>query len=615
MAKRSVSKKQYILLALAVSAIVVLFLVVSFFVLRHSLGQSDNPTTKPQQQTYTVVFENCDGSILSVKTYGEGAKVEIPQDPSYGPDVQYTYTFRSWDRAVELYAYSDQKYTAVYDTSLNAYTITFVNYDGSEISRQIGYYGTEIEYIGTTPRRPSDQQYNYTFSGWESESETVIGDMTLTALYSGTLREYTVTFLREDGSFYQSAKVTYGTSGESACTPPIKSPTERYVYVFDGWSSDLSEVTGDITVQATYREEPRTYTVSFVDADGTPVSTQLYAYESMPSFPEMPAYREGYGYFAGWDKTVSAVKGDARYTAVYTAEQASFSITVRYLFEDGSDAASAYVGYYLCGQEYNIFSPEIEYYEPDVSLVTGKAYGNAEYAVVYRLEYAMQKDENGYYIIDSVGLLSIVARDPSLWSNNYSLACDLSLAGVQWQGIGSGDVPFSGVFDGKGHTVSGVQMRPVSATGLNFSVGFFNAVSGTIRNLKIEGSVSVSSSERILLVGGIVGELTGTVSNCSFTGTVGVEGVGNSIRCGGLVGLVRGGSVSACLMYADVTGVSEGNCYLGGLAGGAVDASVVNCAGLGTVSGSGTLAEDVAYLGGVCTVESNDLTAIALNPQ
>ena len=143
------------LLALAVSVIVVLFLVVSFFVLRHSLAQNNGPTTEPTQQTYTVVFENVDGSILSVKTYEEGAKVEIPEDPSYGPDVQYTYTFRSWDRAVELYVYSDAKYTALYDTSLNAYTITFVNYDGSEISRQTGYYGSEIEYVGATPRRPS----------------------------------------------------------------------------------------------------------------------------------------------------------------------------------------------------------------------------------------------------------------------------------------------------------------------------------------------------------------------------------------------------------------------------------------------------------------------------
>ena len=615
MAKRSVSKKQYMLLALAVSVIVVLFLVVSFFVLRHSLAQNNGPTTEPTQQTYTVVFENVDGSILSVKTYEEGAKVEIPEDPSYGPDVQYTYTFRSWDRAVELYVYSDAKYTALYDTSLNAYTITFVNYDGSEISRQTGYYGSEIEYVGATPRRPSDQQYDYTFSGWEGASETVIGDMTLTALYSGTLREYTVTFLREDGSFYQSAKVTYGESGESACTPPIKAPTERYVYVFDGWSSDLSKVTGDVTVCATYREEPRTYTVSFVDADGTPVSTQLYAYESMPSLPEMPAYREGLGYFAGWDKTVSAVKGDARYIAVYAAEQKSFSITVRYLFEDGSEAASPYSAYYPFGEKYTVSSPDLEYYKPDVSLVSGEAYGDAEYVVVYRLDYVMQKDENGYYVIDSVGLLSIVARDPSLWSNDYSLACDLSLEGVEWNGIGSGSVPFSGIFDGKGHTVSGVRMQPASATGLNFSVGFFNVVSGTVRNLKIEGSITVSSRERILLVGGIVGELTGTVSNCSFAGTVSAEGGSNSIRCDGLVGLVRGGSVSACLMYADVSGVSEGNCYLGGLAGGAVDASVADCSGMGTVSGSGTLAKDVAYRGGVCTVESNDLNAITVQSQ
>ena len=72
---------------------------------------------------------------------------------------------------------------------------------------------------------------------------------------------------------------------------------------------------------------PNTYTVTFVDADGTVLQSGLVAYDTVPAQPEAPT-KENH-VFMGWDKEVVACTGDTVYTATYEP-MADPTITPKY---------------------------------------------------------------------------------------------------------------------------------------------------------------------------------------------------------------------------------------------------------------------------------------------
>lgn len=133
------------------------------------------------------------------------------------------------------------------------------------------------------------------------------------------------------------------------------------------------------------------------------------------------------------------------------------------------------------------------------------------------------------------------ATDAETLGKNYRLKAALDLKDTPFNGIGSADQPFTGRFDGQGHTISHVTVNAPEGE----NVGFFNAIKGaTIRDLKLV-DVEITGKTN---VGGLVGnaqvqldssDLSKNVANliggCSVSGTVtGTKNVG------GLVGLNEG---------------------------------------------------------------------------
>lgn len=133
------------------------------------------------------------------------------------------------------------------------------------------------------------------------------------------------------------------------------------------------------------------------------------------------------------------------------------------------------------------------------------------------------------------------ATDAETLGKNYRLKADLNLKDTPFNGIGSAARPFTGMFDGQGHTISHVTVNAPEGE----NVGFFNAIKGaTIRDLKLV-DVEITGKTN---VGGLVGnaqvqldssDLSKNVANliggCSVSGTVtGTKNVG------GLVGLNEG---------------------------------------------------------------------------
>ena len=194
---------------------------------------------------------------------------------------------------------------------------------------------------------------------------------------------------------------------------------------------------------------------------------------------------------------------------------------------------------------------------------------------------ALSINGNSYTLINSATALQGITT--SGLGARYALAANLSLSG-NFTPIGNGSA-FSGVFDGLGHTISGLTITNTSAT----DVGLFGASSGTIRNVGLLlGSVSGSSVGAD--IGGLVGDNSGTISNVFTTGTV--SGLGGGEWIGGLVGYNES---SGTISNAYATGAVSGSSYtanIGGLVG-ANYGSIRNAYATGSVSGSyGGLTQD-----------------------
>ena len=181
------------------------------------------------------------------------------------------------------------------------YTVTFKDWDGTVLSTQSVLAGT----AATAPAAPTRK--GYTFTGWDKAFDNVTADMTVTAQY--TINTYTVTFIDHDGTVLDTQTVNYG---EAATAPAA--PT-REGYTFTGWDKAFDNVTADMTVTAQYTIN--TYTVTFVDHDGTVLDTQTVNYGEAATAPAAPT-REGY-HFVAWDVAFDNITADTTVTAQYTA--------------------------------------------------------------------------------------------------------------------------------------------------------------------------------------------------------------------------------------------------------------------------------------------------------
>ena len=118
---------------------------------------------------------------------------------------------------------------------------------------------------------------------------------------------HTVTFVDWDGAVLDRQTVEHG-SGATAPADPA-----RTGYTFLGWDKNFDNVIENLTVTALY--EINTYTVTFVDWDGTVLDRQTVEEGSGATAPADPA-RTGYT-FTGWDKNFDNITGDLTVTALY----------------------------------------------------------------------------------------------------------------------------------------------------------------------------------------------------------------------------------------------------------------------------------------------------------
>ena len=123
---------------------------------------------------------------------------------------------------------------------------------------------------------------------------------------------FTVTFMDYDHRILKEENVKKGGNATAPAAPT------RDGYTFVGWNRSYTNVTADIVVYALYEEnesEAVTYTVKFVDYDGSVIDTQIVEEGENAVAPADPI-REGYT-FVGWDTDFTNVTSDLVVTAMY----------------------------------------------------------------------------------------------------------------------------------------------------------------------------------------------------------------------------------------------------------------------------------------------------------
>ena len=157
---------------------------------------------------------------------------------------------------------------------------------------------------------------------------------------------------------------------------------------------------------------------------------------------------------------------------------------------------------------------------------------------------------------------------------------------TEWEPIGTCDVPYTGTFDGKGYTISGLYFNNPSES----NVGLFGYIeaNGKISNVGVLDSYFKFD----MLGGGVCGTNNGgELQNCSNSSTV----IGNRIA-GGVCGTTySGGTIKNCKNTGYVKGTSD---FAGGVCGYNSGTSIINCFNEGTVEGEGCV-------GGVCGINHN----------
>ena len=201
---------------------------------------------------YTITWLNDDGAMIGTTSVAYG-ETPTHADAEKAADAQFTYTFAGWTPEITAVT-GEATYKATYTSTVNEYTITWLDGDGNTLKTEDVAYGETPSYIGDTPTKTRTAQYSYTFNDtWAPAIESVTGEATYTAQFDSTVNEYSVTFVDVDGTELAATQtVAYGSN---AAAPEM--PTKAN-YVFKQWNLDgkkfafTTAIEGDITLTASW---------------------------------------------------------------------------------------------------------------------------------------------------------------------------------------------------------------------------------------------------------------------------------------------------------------------------------------------------------------------------
>lgn len=282
---------------------------------------------------FTITWVDYDQTVLEVdKNVSEG---EVPTYdgpvPERASTEVMTYVFTGFAPKVQP-AFENATYVAQYNEIKKAFTVTWLNYDGSVLEVDNNVPRNAIpSYDGVTPIKPKSAQYSFSFVGWNKELLPVTEDVTFTALFSHTINTYNVTWKNGEATL-KVDELQYGTTPVYEGEEPEKASTEALSFVFSGWSPDIVPVSEDATYYAQFESTPRKYSVKFYDKNDQLISKGQYDYGATVDAPN-GTYRTFYNVL-GYNAKVGGAWDDTLLTTVPTV---SADVDYRVVLETKSD--------------------------------------------------------------------------------------------------------------------------------------------------------------------------------------------------------------------------------------------------------------------------------------
>ena len=201
-------------------------------------------------RSYTVTFNNADGSKIESATFEYGKMPSCSKTPTRVATAEWTYSHKGWKPALD-YVTEAATYTAIYDSSKVKYKVTFMN-GTTVIDEQMVPYGDPAVAPTNVTRE------GYKFVGWNTSFATVTEALTVKALFEELIIR-TVNVVDDDGDKIVNTTIE---DGEKYTLPEAP---KKEGYTFDayydgnkklGVAGDKISVTANITITAKYIKNP-----------------------------------------------------------------------------------------------------------------------------------------------------------------------------------------------------------------------------------------------------------------------------------------------------------------------------------------------------------------------
>ena len=492
---------------------------------------------------YLITFCDLDGNVLyeTLVPYGE-IPVYVGETPTLAGDAQYSYNFVGWHR--ELAPVDGvATYRVQFEQVVNEYTVQFVDEEGTVLQTGKLPYGAVPEYKGDYPLPEDTAQYDYS-GAWDKEIVAVTGDATYTYIVTVEDRYYTVTFKNGDVVLAEK-EYKYG-EVPAYDLVPLKAATEEYLYTFNGWDKELAAVAGDVTYNAQFTEAPNTYSV---------VVNHL---------------------------TVDGVVIMAPYTAELTEEKL---YTYNAPAVEGKTPSHQYVNYHYQGEKIliNIYYSEVSVW--DGVSVSAEFVGEgteenpylissgADLALLRERVNAGEKFEGKYFKMTN----SIDFNNNNLIVIGKEVPNSSSWANLPTKG-------FAGIFDGNNCALLNVSTMEAPLSSSDELNGLFKTIfeGGKVANLSVYGMIS----QNLRGTGVIAGRNFGTIENCTNYVTIApAEGTTTSQnhRYTGSIASINYGDIISCTNYGAITGEQ----YASGIVARSDKGNIIDCTNYATITGKG----------------------------
>lgn len=177
-------------------------------------------------------------------------------------------------------------------------TVTFMNGANVLLTRPV-YIGDDCPDPVTqgrigTPTKESTAQYNYTYSGWSEALTNITEDKVIYAIYTETVRTYTVNFYDGD-TLLKTEQIAYG--GSSTYT------YEKENAIFSGWIPEPTNITSDLDCYGVWEKG-----ISFATASWERIAEISESGKASEVFAIGDERTEKFGYY-----TVTLVIADFNY--------------------------------------------------------------------------------------------------------------------------------------------------------------------------------------------------------------------------------------------------------------------------------------------------------------